>query len=155
MSFFAPHKRHANKFNYIPRYYDPVKEERELRRAELRGERLEDKEKGEYEPGQYIRAKREARELRKIKEQKEVNSDKRNKMFTMGIGLILVAVLIYVLVPRLGEIFEMATSETTSDKQVEREMKEYEEFNPYAPIIIVPNDYVEGDELEITDIEFE
>ena len=36
---FTPFKRHANKFNYIPRYYDPEKEAREQRRAELRGER--------------------------------------------------------------------------------------------------------------------
>ena len=34
---FTPFKRHANKFNYIPRYYDPEKEAREQRRAELRG----------------------------------------------------------------------------------------------------------------------
>lgn len=35
---FSPFKKHANKFNYIPRYYDPEKEAREQRRAELRGE---------------------------------------------------------------------------------------------------------------------
>ena len=35
---FTPFKKHANKFNYIPRYYDPEKEAREQRRAELRGE---------------------------------------------------------------------------------------------------------------------
>ena len=39
---FTPFKRHPNKFNYIPRYYDPEKEAREQRRAELRGERAED-----------------------------------------------------------------------------------------------------------------
>ena len=32
-----------------------------MRRAELRGERMA--ERGEYEPGQYIKAKREAREF--------------------------------------------------------------------------------------------
>ena len=53
MGFFSPHKRHANQFNYTPRYYDPAKEERERRRAELRGERLDDK--SEYTPGKYIR----------------------------------------------------------------------------------------------------
>lgn len=153
MGFFSPHKRHANKFNYIPRYYDPAKEEREMRRAELRGERMA--ETGEYKPGQYIKAKREAREFRRMKEQKERNSDKRNKMLTMGLGLILIAIFIYVLVPRIGEIFEMATSNSASSKQVERQMNEYKEFDPYAPIIIVPNDYQEGDELEITDIKFE
>ena len=41
---FTPFKRHPNKFNYIPRYYDPEKEAREQRRAELRGERAEDAE---------------------------------------------------------------------------------------------------------------
>ena len=124
-----------------------------MRRAELRGERMADK--GDYEPGQYIKAKREAREFRKMKEQKERNSDKRNKMLTMGLGLVLIAIFIYVLVPRIGAIFEMATSQSASSKQVERELNEYKEFDPYAPIIIVPNDYKEGDELEITDIKFE
>ena len=124
-----------------------------MRRAELRGERMADK--GDYEPGQYIKAKREAREFRKIKEQKERNSDKRNKMLTMGLGLVLIAIFIYVLVPRIGAIFEMATSQSASSKQVERELSEYKEFDPYAPIIIVPNDYEEGDELEISDIKFE
>ena len=124
-----------------------------MRRAELRGERMA--EKGDYEPGQYIKAKREAREFRRIKEQKERNSDKRNKMLTMGLGLVLIAIFIYVLVPRIGAIFEMATSQSASSKQVERELNEYKEFDPYAPIVIVPNDYEEGDELEITDIKFE
>ena len=57
---FTPFKRNANKFNYIPRYYDPEKEAREQRRAELRGERVEDGDR-EYRPGQYIRTQRDAR----------------------------------------------------------------------------------------------
>lgn len=152
MGFFSPHKRHANKFNYTPRYYDPAKEERERRRAELRGERRDDENSGsgEYEPGQYIRAKREAREARLAQEKKQKNSDKRMNMWVMGLGLILLVVFIYVLVPRIGAIFEMATSDSSS-KQVERQMKEYEEFNPYAPIVIVPNDYQEGDAIEIVE----
>lgn len=150
MGFFSPHKRHANKFNYTPRYYDPAKEERERRRAELRGERRDVENSGEYEPGQYIRAKREAREARLAQEKKQKNSDKRMNMWVMGLGLILLVVFIYVLVPRIGAIFEMATSDSSS-KQVERQMKEYEEFNPYAPIVIVPNDYQEGDAIEIVE----
>ena len=51
---FTPFKKHANKFSYAPRYYDPEKERRAQRRAELRGERPEGVE-GDYEPGQYIR----------------------------------------------------------------------------------------------------
>ena len=59
-------------------------------------------------------------------------------------------IFIYVLVPRIGAIFEMATSDSNA-KLEERQMKEYEEFNPYAPIVIVPNDYQEGDEIEIVE----
>ena len=151
MGFFSPHKRHANQFNYTPRYYDPAKEERELRRAELRGERRPDEKRGEeYEPGQYIRAKREAREARLVKEKQQSRSDKRMNMWVMGAGLILLALFIYALVPRIAAIFEMAESDSSTVLE-ERQMQEYKEFNPYTPIVIVPNDYQEGDEIEIVE----
>ena len=146
MGWFSPYKRHANSFNYTPRYYDPAKEEREQRRAELRGERLDDS--GEYTPGKYIKAKREARDLRKEQEAKKGKSDKQMKMWTMGVALMLLFVLIYLLIPRLGAIFEMATTDS-SQKKFEQAQQEVEEFNPYAPLIIVPNDYEEGEEIEI------
>ena len=50
---FSPFKKHANKFNYIPRYYDPEEERRAQRRAELLGESPEHA-KHEYVPGQYV-----------------------------------------------------------------------------------------------------
>ena len=151
MGFFSPHKRHANQFNYTPRYYDPAKEERELRRAELRGERRQNEKKSEeYEPGQYIRAKREAREARLVKEKQQSRSDKRMNMWVMGAGLVLIAIFIYALVPRLAAIFEMAKSDSSTVLE-ERQMQEYKEFNPYAPIVIVPNDYQEGDDIEIVE----
>ena len=148
MGFFSPHKRHANKFNYTPRYYDPAKEEREQRRAELRGERLDDS--GEYKPGKYIRAKREAREARLVQEKKQNRSDKRMNMWVMGAGLLLLAIFIYALVPRIAAIFEMAKTDSSTVLE-ERQMQEYKEFNPYSPIVIVPNDYQEGDEIEIVE----
>lgn len=62
MSFFRPHKRNPRQFNYIPRYFDPVKEEREQRRRELHGtSSATDQE--EYIPGRYVRTQREAREV--------------------------------------------------------------------------------------------
>ena len=146
MGWFSPYKRHANSFNYTPRYFDPAKEEREQRRAELRGERLDDQ--GEYTPGKYIKAKLAARDLRKEQEAKKGKSDKQMKMWTMGVALMLLFVLIYLLIPRLGAIFEMATTDSTQ-KKFEQQQQEVEEFNPYAPLIIVPNDYEEGDEIEI------
>ena len=151
MGFFSPHKRHANQFNYTPRYYDPAKEERELRRAELRGERRQNEKKSEeYEPGQYIRAKREAREARLVKEKQQSRSDKRMNMWVMGAGLILVAIFIYALVPRIAAIFEMAKTDSSTVLE-ERQMQEYKEFNPYTPIVIVPNDYHEGDDIDIVE----
>lgn len=149
MGWFSPYKRHANSFNYTPRYYDPAKEAREQRRAELRGERLEDS--GEYTPGKYIRAKREARDLKREQEAKKAGSDKKMKMWTMVVALMLLAALIYVLVPRLGAIFELATTDSAASKQFEQQQQEVEEFDPYAPITIVPNDYEEGDEIEIVE----
>lgn len=149
MGWFSPYKRHANSFNYTPRYYDPAKEAREQRRAELRGERLEDS--GEYTPGKYIRAKREARDLKREQEAKKAGSDKKMKMWTMVVALMLLAALIYILVPRLGAIFELATTDSAASKQFEQQQQEVEEFDPYAPLIIVPNDYEEGDEIEIVE----
>lgn len=144
MGFFSPHKRHANKFNYTPRYYDPAKEERERRRAELRGERLDDK--GEYTPGKYIRSQREAREMRRS-EQKQ-SGGLRMKSWAKMAAVLLLIVFVWYLVPRIASIVNMATTDTKTTTQQEREVKE---FDPYAPIVIVPNDYQEGDEIEIVE----
>lgn len=147
MGWFSPYKRHANSFNYTPRYYDPAKEAREQRRAELRGERVQDE--GEYTPGKYIRAKREARDLRRQQEAAKNKSEKRMKMWTMCVAVLLLAVLVYMLIPRIGAIFEMATTDSSVQKEFERQEQQVKEFDPYAPLIIVPNDYEEGDEIEI------
>ena len=149
MGWFSPYKRHANSFNYTPRYYDPEKEAREQRRAELRGERKEDD--GEYTPGKYICAKREARDLKREQEAKKAGSDKKMKMWTMVVALMFLAALIYILVPSLGAIFEKATTNSAANKKFEQQQQEVEEFDPYAPLIIVPNDYEEGDEIEIVE----
>ena len=147
MGWFSPYKRHANSFNYTPRYYDPAKEAREQRRAELRGERVQDE--GEYTPGKYIRAKREARDLRQQQEAAKNKSEKRMKMWTMCVAILVLAVLVYMLIPRIGAIFEMATTDSSVQKEFERQEQQVKEFDPYAPLIIVPNDYEEGDEIEI------
>lgn len=60
MSFFRPHKTKPRQFNYIPRHYDPIKEERDRRRRELHGTSTADDQ--EYTPGKYIRTQREARD---------------------------------------------------------------------------------------------
>lgn len=151
MSFFSPYKRHANPFNYKPRYYDPEKEERDLRRKELRGESSEDS--GEYVPGQYIRNKREAR-LTRLSKEKERESglftSARLKLWVSVVVALLLLLFVNMIYPRIVSFVEMATT-SSSTQQMSRDEQEYEQFNPYAPIVIVPNDYEEGDEIEIID----
>ncbi len=136
MSFFSPYKRRANSFNYRPRYYDPDREEREQRRAELRGERSDDTD--EYTPGKYIRTQRAAREARRTRE----GGGSRMRMWMLGVGVMLLALFLYILYPRIVSLFEIAGRDSSAPRT-----EEYEEFDPYAPITIVPDDYEEGDEL--------
>ena len=104
MSFFRPHKRHPRQFNYIPRYYDPVKEERDRRRRELHGTSSATDDE-EYAPGKYIRTQREARDA------------SRGEGSTMsGMWLILVLALILgfatlVFLPRFMKFAEAAEAE--------------------------------------------
>jgi hypothetical protein len=133
MGLFTPVKRHANAFRYTPRYYDPEKERREQRRRELYGTSSQDD--GEYTPGQYIRTQRDARRASRV------DSGKRGGKMPSMMLLMLLAILLlagYMLVPRIVESFNSAR--TTPE---ERQQQEYEEFNPYTPITIVPNDYKE------------
>lgn len=133
---FTPFKKHANKFNYTPRYYDPEKEAREQRRAELYGTRSDDAPE-EYRPGQYIRTKREARNARRS----DAIEAGRKRIWMMALGAVLVMLFIYLLFPRLADVFLQArqtpSANTTKTEQTEAG------FDPYAPITIVPNDYVE------------
>ena len=134
---FTPFKKHANKFNYVPRYYDPEKEHREERRAEMRGERAESRDT-EYRPGQYIRTQRQARESRLERENQE---NGRSRMMKIILGIVVTVLVIFVLVPRLMEVFTKAATNRTEQPQ----KSAVEEFNPYTPITIVPNDYEEDE----------
>ena len=103
MSFFRPHKRHPRQFNYVPRYYDPVKEERDRRRRELHGTSSADD--GEYVPGKYIRTQREAR---------DASSGERGAMSGIWQYLAIAVVLAFVVlifVPRFMRFAERANEE--------------------------------------------
>lgn len=128
---FTPFKKHANKFNYVPRYYDPAKEAREQRRAELRGERSEDGAR-EYRPGQYIRTQREARNARRDGEQDRG----RLRIWKMAAAAVLVLLFVYLLYPRLAAYFMQPRTAPAQSEQAA-------EFDPTAPITVVPNDYEE------------
>ncbi len=132
MGWFTPYKRKANEFKYTPRYFDPEKEQRDQRRRELCGESSEDSGK-EYEVGQYIRTRREARTARRAQQ-----SERRNTSPIVVIaGVALLLAFVYMLYPRIVAAF---TTAKTTAVQTEQPT---EEFDPYAPITIVPNDYKE------------
>ncbi len=137
MAGFTPFKRHANKFKYNPRYYDPIKEELEQRRMELRGERRDQNktqdEEG-YIPGQYLRNKQMARQQRR---HESMQGGRRKVWMSVAIA-VMIFVMGLMILPRIITAFTPSSSSAE-----ERALKEIEEFNPYRPIKVVPNDYKE------------
>ena len=141
---FTPFKKHANKFSYAPRYYDPEKERRAQRRAELRGERPEGVE-GDYEPGQYIRTAYAARAARREAE-RALRSKKRYGLLLVGVVLILLfSMVIY---PRITALMESASRQEASVRSEERRPANAFDQSGISddewretPITIVPNDY--------------
>ena len=131
MGWFTPYKRRAKSFDYTPRYYDPEKERREQRRRELCGESAAEDGKG-YEAGQYIRAGREARAARRAQKAQRHNTTP----VVLVAGVVLLLAFVYLLYPRIIEAFSTA-GRTAGSATVE------EEFDPYTPITVVPNDYKE------------
>ena len=101
---FTPFKKHANKFNYTPRYYDPEAERRAQRRAELRGERPEDAGRA-YEPGQYVRTARTARAARREAE-RSARSKRRFGLLLTGVAVLLLFFM--VIYPRVTALMRQA-----------------------------------------------
>lgn len=137
MSFFRPHKTKPRQFNYIPRHYDPVKEEREQRRKELHGTSSED-DMEEYVPGKYIRTQREARDAARENESNSSSTKIRN----MAIMAVMLGIFTLVIVPRFVTFFNMAREEQEANKaaeesamEAEKEAKEWEQKR----LVIVEN----------------
>ena len=103
MSFFRPHKTKPRQFNYIPRHYDPVKEERDRRRRELHGTSTADDE--EYTPGKYIRTQREARDASRGE---RTGYEGLGRIAIIGVVMVL-AMLIFI--PRFMRFVERANEE--------------------------------------------
>lgn len=147
MGLFSPYKRHANRFNYIPRFFDPEKEKREQRRAELRGERSDNTE--EYTPGQYIRTQREARAARRGEEGNQGN----RSIWKLVVGASLILLVVSLLYPRLADAFLRAKRQAADAAQSEWVAPSAEDAFDQSgisdvqwqaqPITVVPNDYEE------------
>lgn len=103
MSIFRPHQTKPRQFNYVPRHYDPVKEERDRRRREMHGTSTAD-DNEEYTPGRYIRTQREARDASREESARSGFRKVRNYMFVM----VIVVVAILLLYPRLMNLVERA-----------------------------------------------
>ena len=130
---FLPFKKHANQFNYKPRYYDPEVEALRERRAERGEQQSERKGENVYVAGEYIRRRREERnEYRR----QEAADRKKRGMIRMLIMIVIVALAIFVVVPRVAEMFDLAKQNAAATSAPAEE-----EFDPYRPIRVVPNDY--------------
>ncbi|MEE0865038.1 MAG: hypothetical protein U0L61_07890 [Alistipes sp.] len=105
MSIFRPPKTKPRQFNYIPRYYDPVKEERNHRRKLLHGTSTES-DNEEYTPGKYVRTQREARDAVRESERSAGGS----KLMSLMLITAVIAVGIMWLMPYIME-FVMAADE--------------------------------------------
>lgn len=142
---FSPFKKHANKFNYIPRYYDPEEERRAQRRAELLGESPEHA-KHEYVPGQYVRTARTARAARREAERSTRSKRRFGVLLTGIVVLLLFFVVIYPKLtsmmrrgvapgcPGCGRIGGLPASDLDQSGISDVEWQQ-------MPITVVPNDY--------------
>ncbi len=141
MGLFSPVKKHANKFRYIPRYYDPEKERREQRRKEMYGMSSDDD--GEYTPGKYIRTQREAR---KAAEDERNNSKRKVPSLVFLLLIAAVAIVLYMIYPTVIGTFSSSKKQTREEIRQRHE----EEAWPYrnAQITKVPNDYVEPNDYK-------
>lgn len=81
MGLFTPFKKHARKFNYTPRYYDPAAEEFEERRIERGGDISQGDR--ELQPGDRIRMRRDARRRRQYEEDMQSRKSKFTKLLIL------------------------------------------------------------------------
>ena len=135
MSIFRPHKTKPRQFNYIPRYYDPVKEERNLRRTSTESDNEE------YVPGKYVRTQREAREV--------AREDRGNEGMTKIRSLVIVTVVIALgvmwLLPHIMN-FVIAANEEKMAANGTAQPKSGEE-------LITPLDFVINESIDIENME--
>ena len=94
---FSPFKKHANKFNYIPRYYDPRR--RRARRVVPSCTASGATTRRGVPPGKYIRTQRDARAAPR----RARGAADRKRIWTMAVGAVLVLLFVYMLFPRLAE----------------------------------------------------
>ena len=133
MGLFTPAKKHPNRFNYIPRYYDPVKEERNLRRKQLHGTSTES-DNEEYVPGKYVRTQREAREIAR----EEHGSEGLSKIRGLIVVTVVIALGVMWLMPHIMNFVIAANEEKLTAKGEE---------------LTTPLDFVINESIDIENME--
>ncbi|MBO7307130.1 MAG: hypothetical protein J6U59_03795 [Alistipes sp.] len=141
MSIFRPPKTKPRQFNYFPRYYDPVKEERNQRRKQLHGTSLESDEE-EYVPGKYVRTQREAREIAR----EERGNDGMAKIRGLVIVAVVVAAATMWLLPRIMNFVIAANEEKIVAEGGKPATKSGDE-------ITTPLDWVINESIDIENME--
>lgn len=140
MSIFRPPKTKPRQFNYFPRYYDPVKEERNQRRKQLHGTSLESDEE-EYVPGKYVRTQREAREIAR----EERGNDGMAKIRGLVIVAVVVAAATMWLLPRIMEFVIAANEEKMAQSGTE--------VQNMGEQLTTPLDFVINESIDIENME--
>ena len=140
MSIFRPHKTKPRQFNYIPRYYDPVKEERNLRRKQLHGTSTES-DGEEYVPGKYVRTQREAREISRG----ERSDEGMSKIRGLVVVTVVIALGVMWLLPHIMN-FVIAASEEKQAANGTTQQTSGED-------VITPLDFVINESIDIENME--
>lgn len=140
MSIFRPHKTKPRQFNYIPRYYDPVKEERNLRRKQLHGTSSES-DGEEYVPGKYVRTQREAREISRG----ERSDEGMSKIRGLVVVTVVIALGVMWLLPHIMN-FVIAASEEKQATNGTTQQTSGEELS--TPLDFVINESIDIENME-------
>jgi hypothetical protein len=140
MSIFRPPKTKPRQFNYIPRYYDPVKEERNLRRKQLHGTSSES-DGEEYVPGKYVRTQREAREISRG----ERSDEGMSKIRGLVVVTVVIALGVMWLLPHIMNFVIAASEEKQATNGTAQQMGGEE--------VITPLDFVINESIDIENME--
>lgn len=143
MSIFRPPKTKPRQFTYFPRYYDPVKEERNLRRKILHGTSTES-DAEEYTPGKYVRTQREAREAVRESERSAGGSKLR--------GLVIITAVIALgmlwLLPRIMDFVISANEEKQAATQGVSQRTTEQNTEIETPLDWVINESIDIENME-------
>lgn len=143
MSIFRPPKTKPRQFTYFPRYYDPVKEERNQRRKILHGTSSETD--GEaYTPGKYVRTQREARNAVRESERSAGGSKLRGLVIITAV----IALGILWLLPRIMDFIMMANEEKQAAAQGVSKVETENSERVVTPLDFVINESIDPSVIE-------